>query len=92
MCSGNSKAYTPEEWLAHYARDVARTFAEMRRAAAARGAPTTNYLFCADFGGGGGVLWHMRDVVPLLKLLTKEVASQQPNLGPAIVTRNTSHP
>ena len=28
---------------------------------------------CADFAGGSGIVWHMGSIIPLLKLLTKEV-------------------
>ena len=74
LASGNVRAFTPDEWLVHYARDVEETFEKMRGAARASGAPVCGYVFCADLDGVGlGLLGQLRSVVPLLKLLTKEV-------------------
>ena len=39
LSSGNAKAFTPEEWLAHYARDLETTFEQMRAASRACGKP-----------------------------------------------------
>ena len=73
LSSGNAKAFAPHEWLAHYARDLETTFVQMRAASVACGKAQTSYLYCADFQGGAGIVWHMGSVIPLLKLLTKEV-------------------
>jgi len=86
--SSNAKAFAPSEWLRHYARDLETTFAQLRAAAVSSGAPVTNYLYCADFAGGGGIIWHMNTVIPLLKMLTKEVESHFPEIVGNIVIFN----
>jgi len=86
--SGNSKAFTGPEWLAHYARDLETTFQQMRAAAVASGEPITTYLFCADMSGLGGIVWYMGSVIPLLKLLTKEVEAHFPEMVGNIVLFN----
>ena len=80
LSSGNSKAFTADEWLHHYARDLETTFVQLRAASTASGKPTTNYLFCADFAGGGGIVFHMGSIIPLLKMLTKEVEANFPEM------------
>ena len=80
LSSGNAKAFTAEEWLAHYARDLETTFEQMRAGSIAKGSAVTNYLFCADFAGGGGIMWHLGSTVQLLKLLTKEVEANFPEM------------
>ena len=73
LTSGNVRAFSDDEWLAHYARDVEHTFEQMRRAAQASGVAVRGYIFCADLEGIGiGILGHLRAVVPLLMLLTKQ--------------------
>ena len=88
LCSGNAKAFSAETWLSHYARDLETTFAQMRAAAAARGAPVVSYLYCGDFAGGGGVAWHMSTIVPLLKYLAREVEAHFPEIVGTIVLFN----
>ena len=73
MGSGNAKAYSNERWLELYARDMETTFSEMRAAAQVTGKPIINYTYCGDLSGMGGLLWHLRTSLPLLKFLTKEV-------------------
>eukprot|EP00964_Phaeocystis_antarctica_P048946 scaffold28344_cov64-Phaeocystis_antarctica.AAC.3 len=48
LTSGNVRAFSDDEWLAHYARDVEHTFEQMRRAAQASGVAVRGYIFCAD--------------------------------------------
>lgn len=73
LTSGNVRAFSDDEWLAHYARDVEHTFEQMRGAATSSGVAVRGYIFCADLEGIGiGILGHLRAVVPLLKLLTKQ--------------------
>ena len=88
LASGNSKAFTPEQWLAHYARDLETHFVQLRQAAMARKEPISNYLFCADFEGGSGIVWHLGSVIPLLKMLTKQVEARFPEIVGNIVIFN----
>ena len=88
LCSGNAKAFTADEWLRHYARDLETTFAEMRQASLACGRPVTKYLFVGDFQGGSGVVFHMSTVVPLLKMLTKSVEAHFPEIVDKILIFN----
>ena len=78
--SANASAYTGEVWLRHYARDLETTFEQLRTAGKLSGKPITTYLYCADFQGGGGIMWHLGTVIPLLKLLTKEVEAHFPEM------------
>ena len=48
----------------------------------------SNYLFCADFEGGTGVVWHLGSVIPLLKMLTKQVEAHFPEIVGNIVIFN----
>ena len=88
LSSGNSKAFTGAEWLRHYARDLETTFEQMRLAAKAKGEQITAYSFAADFAGGAGIVWHMSSVIPLLKLLTKEVEAHFPEIVGRIIIFN----
>ena len=74
FASGNVRAFDGGAWLTHYARDVEQTFEQMRGASERSGTAVCGYLFIADLDGIGlGLLGHLRTLVPLLKLLTKEV-------------------
>lgn len=86
--SANASAYTGEVWLRHYARDLETTFEQLRTAGKLSGKPITTYLYCADFQGGGGIMWHLGTVIPLLKLLTKEVEAHFPEMVGNIVIFN----
>lgn len=88
LSSGNEKAFSPEQWLTHYARDVETTFEQLRQASIKCGKAQTNFLYCADFAGGSGIVWHMGSIIPLLKLLTKEVEMHFPEIVGNIVIFN----
>lgn len=89
LASGNVRAFAGGEWLAHYARDVEQTFERMREASEKSGTAVCGYLFIADLEGFGlGSVGQLRAVVPLLKLLTKEVESHFPEIVDAIVLFN----
>lgn len=86
--SANAKAFTSDAWLAHYARDLETTFEQMRTAGRLAKRPITTYQYCADFAGGAGIVWHMGSVIPLLKLLTKEVEAHFPEIVGNIIIFN----
>jgi hypothetical protein len=76
--SGNAGAFTQQEWLAHYTRDLEITLHQLREASQVRAEPVLAYNFFGDLDGLGPIWRHLGSVIPLLKFLTKEVESHYP--------------
>ena len=85
---GNTTAFGANEWLSFYTWDLEGHFMQMREASEATATAVSGYLFIGDLAGMGAIWRHMRNVVPLLKQLTKEVESNYPEIAGPIVLFN----